>query len=273
MDSSSINSALVSAIGWTFLFGSIYSIILLGIYSRKYPVQRENLTQRIVQRSWNGLQVGGLLAAFTGLMTLLPLIYVLAGGARTALAQLLIVVVFSLAQLTLLIAFARIRKRSWAADFGMGRRQLRILPLSITIYLAVIPFLSLLSWLYNLMLEQVFGLEVNMQEAAELIAESRSWIKAGLILVSILAAPLYEEIVFRGVFFPYLMRRMGFWPAMLAVSAAFAAVHFHLPSMLPLFLLSLVLCRSYWRTGSLWVSIGLHALFNGVSVTILLLAQ
>ena len=43
-------------------------------------------------------------------------------------------------------------------------------------------------------------------------------------------------------------------------------MHFHLPSFAALFLLSGALCLAYWRTGSLWVSIGMHTIFNAVSI-------
>ena len=78
--------------------------------------------------------------------------------------------------------------------------------------------------------------------------------------------PLYEEVLFRGVLFPYLTKRAGLAGGTLLVSALFALLHFHLPSMAPLFLLSIALCLAYWRTGSLWVNIGIHAIFNATSI-------
>jgi membrane protease YdiL (CAAX protease family) len=273
MDVSPANLNILNAIMWTVLFGSIYSIVLLSIYGRKHPVRRDILTYRMLERIWAGREAGALLAGFAGLMVLLPLVYSLAGGTDSALAQTNIVLIFSIAQLIILIGIARLRKRNWAADFGMAFRKLNLLPFSLTIYLAVIPFLGLTSWLYNSMLEHWLGMEPDVQDAALLIAESRAWIKVGLILLSVLAAPLYEELIFRGVFFPYLTDRIGFYPAILVVSIVFSAVHFHIPSLLPLSLLSIVLCLAYWRTGSLWVSIGLHAIFNGMSIILILLMQ
>ena len=110
-----------------------------------------------------------------------------------------------------------------------------------------------------------------MQGVAQLIAESESWLKAALILMSVLVVPLYEEIVFRGVIFPFLLRKWGFAPSVIMVSAAFGLIHFHIPSLFPLFLLSVALCIAYYRTGSLWISIGFHALFNGISIVVLTL--
>ena len=271
MDSSSTNLNLLDALGWTILFGSIYSIVLLILYSRKYPSQRETLTERLLQRRWEGIEVAWVVAAFAGLMVLLPLLYALAGGTDTPLAQFLIVLVYSTLLLIILIAIGCRRGSSWIRDFGMSPRQLRLLPFSLAIYLAIVPVIGGISLLYNDMLERLFGVEVEMQDVALLIAESRSWLKIGLILLSVLIAPLYEELIFRGVLFTYLLRWIGFARAMLLVSVLFATVHFHLPTMLPLFLLSIALCYTYWRIGSLWISIGIHALFNSVSIAILLL--
>jgi len=62
-----------------------------------------------------------------------------------------------------------------------------------------------------------------------------------------------------------------FWPAALILSALFAGMHLHLPSMGPLFLLSLLFSLSYAWTKTLLVPITMHACFNGVTIIILLL--
>ena len=86
------------------------------------------------------------------------------------------------------------------------------------------------------------------------------------ILVAVFGAPVYEELIFRGILFPYLAKRAGLAGGVVATSLVFALVHLHLPSMVPLGLLSAALCLAYWRTGSLWPSIGMHMLFNAVSI-------
>jgi membrane protease YdiL (CAAX protease family) len=117
---------------------------------------------------------------------------------------------------------------------------------------------------YHWMLYHWFGMELTMQDAAQAITEERSWLEAGYILAAIVVAPVYEELIFRGILFPYLSKRVGVTGGVLTVSILFGLIHFHTPSILPLFLLSVVLCLAYWRTGSLWVSIGIHATFNAI---------
>ena len=62
METSPVNLNILNSIVWTVLFGSVYSIVLLAIYGRKYPARRDILTHRIVERSWTGREAGAVLA-------------------------------------------------------------------------------------------------------------------------------------------------------------------------------------------------------------------
>lgn len=91
----------------------------------------------------------------------------------------------------------------------------------------------------------------------------------GAALLAFLAvgmAPLFEELFFRGFLFRGLARSWG-WPLGALVSgAAFGAIHLQLTVFFPLFVLGVALAWVYQKTGSLWTSITLHAVFNGISV-------
>jgi membrane protease YdiL (CAAX protease family) len=80
--------------------------------------------------------------------------------------------------------------------------------------------------------------------------------------ISVLIAPLAEELFFRGLLFGALRARYGFWTAGLLSSALFAAVHLSAVHVLPLTVLGMALCWLYERTGSLWSSVAMHALNN-----------
>ncbi len=261
----------MAGIGMVILFGSIYSIILLFTYNKKFPARRENLTRTIRERAWSGPQVGLLLAGFIGLGILMSAIQAWTGASESPASALVALLLFSVSQILILRLIGRKRKCGWRDDFGMNPDRLKLLPLSLAIYLATIFGLGIATTIYHRMLEQYFGIKPDPQEMVQVIASSRSWVKAGFILLAVIVAPLYEELIFRGVFFAYLTRRIGPDRAMIAVSLAFALIHFHIPSILPLFLLSVILCLSYWRTGSLWTNIGVHALFNGATILFLLL--
>jgi uncharacterized protein len=98
-----------------------------------------------------------------------------------------------------------------------------------------------------------------------------------------------EEVLFRGVLFGLLLRSLRLWPALLASSVIFAALHFlgrpaepdelkwwsglavlgsmfsnvanasqWIPAGVTLTLFGMLLAVCYWRTGDLFYSVGLH---------------
>jgi membrane protease YdiL (CAAX protease family) len=91
---------------------------------------------------------------------------------------------------------------------------------------------------------------------------------AAMAAMAAIVAPVCEEIFFRGFFFGASREKRGAVLAAVASSLAFAVVHFSLSAAAPIFLLGLVLCAIYQRTGSLYAGIFLHSLFNGVSLVL-----
>jgi membrane protease YdiL (CAAX protease family) len=107
-----------------------------------------------------------------------------------------------------------------------------------------------------------------------------------LIGGAVLVAPVIEELLFRGLFQTLLVwafnraaRRRGAgeelashagrlsgaagrWMAIGITSVVFAGIHDKW-SVPPIFVLALCLGFAYERTGSLWVTMSIHALFNG----------
>jgi len=85
---------------------------------------------------------------------------------------------------------------------------------------------------------------------------------------AIIVAPLFEEFLFRGHLQTLLSRATRHpWLAVLIASILFALVH-HWSIWLPIFTLSVCLGYMYERTGNLWVSVLMHAMFNGFSIII-----
>ena len=133
-------------------------------------------------------------------------------------------------------------------------------------YLALLPFLILITKAYHLLLQHVFGMEIELQNVAQAIQQELSWLQFLYSLSALFIAPVYEELIFRGLLFPYVVKRGGLAAGIILVSGIFAAMHYHGPSFVPLFLLSATLCLAYWRTGSLWVCIVMHMIFNAVTI-------
>jgi len=85
----------------------------------------------------------------------------------------------------------------------------------------------------------------------------RTWFFA----LAVLAAPLFEEFIFRGLILGGLRRSLPLWAAVLASAALFAIVHPPV-SVFPVFCLGILTGLAYVRTGSLLAPMLVHALYN-----------
>ena len=81
-------------------------------------------------------------------------------------------------------------------------------------------------------------------------------------LTACVAAPIFEEIIFRGFLLPSLTRYVPVWGAILASSLLFAIAHLSLSEVLPLATLGMVLGIVYSRSRNLLASMLLHGLWN-----------
>lgn len=93
---------------------------------------------------------------------------------------------------------------------------------------------------------------------------------AGAALMLVVAAPLFEETIFRGVLLESARRRYGTAGAWVISSLLFAIVHIHPTVAVNAFFLGLVLGFVFLTTGSLWTSVALHALNNLAAYLLLL---
>jgi uncharacterized protein len=89
-----------------------------------------------------------------------------------------------------------------------------------------------------------------------------------------IAAPVFEEIMFRGFLLPSLTRYLPVWAAVGASSLVFAVAHLSLSEVLPLTVLGMVLGFVYARSRNLLSSILLHSLWNsGTLLTLFVLGS
>ena len=116
------------------------------------------------------------------------------------------------------------------------------------------------------------------------------------MVTAVVAAPVAEEMVFRGLIQTTLGRLFAWvgrqrstalagaaaawphtpavarWGAVVVTSALFAAVHVSAEpaAVFPIFVLSLGLGFVYERSGNLWMNTVTHALFNGAELVLFL---
>jgi membrane protease YdiL (CAAX protease family) len=98
------------------------------------------------------------------------------------------------------------------------------------------------------------------------------------VVAAVVLAPIAEELLFRGLLHRALRRRRSLPVAAAISSVAFAGVHVDVAFSQPLALIGLVivgaaLAVAYERTGSLVVPVVMHAVYNGVAITALLVTE
>ena len=145
--------------------------------------------------------------------------------------------------------------------------------------LAVAPFVYAayfgitLLWLLAM---RAFGHVPESQTSVLLFAwlvEWRAWPSViALLVMIVVVAPLVEELLFRGILYRNLATRFGPVLAAIVSGVFFGVIHMNWAGLLPLSALGIALALLYERTGNLWSSILLHAVFNAGQITALLIA-
>lgn len=88
---------------------------------------------------------------------------------------------------------------------------------------------------------------------------------AWAIVMLVVMAPLFEEFIFRGVLLESTRAKYGVMAAWLVSSAIFGIIHVHPTVAVNAFAMGLVLGFIYLRTDSIWSTIILHAVNNGIA--------
>ncbi|MDQ2918386.1 MAG: CPBP family intramembrane metalloprotease [Verrucomicrobiota bacterium] len=164
----------------------------------------------------------------------------------------------------LIVAFLKIRGRDVNSLGGFSRLGFWRTFLTGTILIfAAYPFILLA----DLVTQRVLGGASSKQGIVELFTNSQTLEQRVLIIVLATAvAPIVEEFVFRFFLYGVLRRYVGRFAGLIINAALFAAVHAHLPSAAPLFVLGACFTLAYEWSGSILVSMTMHSLFNAFSL-------
>ena len=208
-----------------------------------------------------------LLLAITLALLLGSVVYVVsdavAGEGDTPGANLVATALGDLCFITGAVVLARASGRTTPEQFGL--RPTRFWPavgLAVGAYVTFILFTGL--WL-NLVGETT----TDDQTLDKLGVEHSTAALVASVAVVCVLAPIAEEFLFRGFMFSALRNWAGPWPAALLTGLLFGGIHLDpdrpVAFLLPLAFLGVLLCLVYWRTGSLYPCIALHALNNAIA--------
>jgi membrane protease YdiL (CAAX protease family) len=168
--------------------------------------------------------------------------------------------------LLLVLRHGKLGRRAFG--LGLGR-----LPwLGVALYpLFLAAWVPLVFVLYAGLLRAI-GTGVPEQQVAAFLLQSTGDPRFVWFLVVIaVGGPVAEELFFRGLLLPWLVGRLGTWPALLAVSLLFGLVHepaFYM--LLPLGLIGLFLGWLRLVTGSVLVPLVVHVLHNSLTIAVYL---
>ena len=127
-----------------------------------------------------------------------------------------------------------------------------------------------LIYLADLITQRAFSGGTSKQGIVELFSDSQTLEqRVVIIILAVVIAPMVEEFVFRFYLYGVLKRYLGSLAGLLINSALFAAVHAHLPSAPPLFVLAACFTLAYEWSGSILVCMTMHSLFNSLSLVVL----
>ena len=134
--------------------------------------------------------------------------------------------------------------------------------------LMVLPLVSFTAWLQ----QQIWPDPGGSNPLLEMVLNNRS--SLGLLcfaFTAVVLAPLFEEVIFRGVLLPVVARDLGARWGVVISAAIFAVAHLSLGELPALFVLGLALGWLRLSSGRLSASVWLHSFWNGFTFTNLLL--
>jgi len=153
-----------------------------------------------------------------------------------------------------------VRRHGTPAMLGLRLPRLRwfaALPLIVALVQAMVLALSFAS-------EQLFP-SATSNQCQQVKSAYGTQYALGLIAVAV-AAPAAEELVFRGFLFGWLRAHLPVWSAALISGIIFGAVHDQSALAIPLMGIGVGFAYVYHRSGSIYVTMLAHAMFNAINL-------
>jgi membrane protease YdiL (CAAX protease family) len=158
-------------------------------------------------------------------------------------------------------------------QFGLERlSSAQLIQWSVVISGAVVVVAAPVMQLFELLLDMLHLSHPEQQSVEVFRQVTRASQIIDFLIQAVFLAPMIEELFFRGFLLTYLKNYMSTWGALALSAAVFAIAHQNLDSVLPLWVLGIVLGVAYEHTGCILLPMGIHACFN-LTTGLTLLAQ
>ena len=168
----------------------------------------------------------------------------------------------------LLIVYYQIKTFDNEFIFKKDYFQFNFLPIKDSIFqgfkgfLMIIPFVLMVSLIMNLLIENQNG----SNPLLEIVLNNDNYSSFILLFITTtFLAPLFEELIFRGVLLPILSREFGIILGITISAFIFALAHLSISEMPPLFTLGIGLGITRLISGRLSSSVIMHSLWNGMT--------
>ena len=196
--------------------------------------------------------------------------------AKTKLLSMVIITIsFHGAALLWIQSFLKGENISWKSAFGFNlQNQSRAIALGLIAAVVVLP----VAWGLQQLSAWAMTSANFHPEPQQVVQEMQKsgvspFQQAYIALIAMIAAPLVEEMLFRGILYPTI-KQAGFPKlALWGNSILFALTHQNIPAFLPLVFFAMILTLLYEETGNLLAPIVAHSCFNAANFVMLLFAE
>jgi membrane protease YdiL (CAAX protease family) len=226
--------------------------------------------------AWWEVVLAVLVAWFIGGVVALPLVILLGPVSSGPIGgeALFIGIVSNAVTLGVLVLWLRSMHPGWVAALGWPRRGAVVREIAVGAGLGIVVRIA--SALVAAIV--VAALRGASSEAVDLPTQVSpdlgGWGLVSFAIFAVIAAPVLEEFVFRGLLFRSIADRHGFWPGALVSGVAFGAFHLLTPgAQLGVIALGIThvgtgigLAWIYWRRRNILAPIAGHAVFNLIAV-------
>ena len=184
--------------------------------------------------------------------------------ARLRTSDLILNAVVSIGIVLFVVAFLKLRRFNITNLTGLAKLSFaRTFITGLVLLIFAYPLIIFADWLTA----RVLGSGSSRQGIIELFSGSQSMEqRVIIILLATVVAPIAEEFIFRFFLYGVIRRYLGRSIGLIVSALLFAAVHAHLPSFAPLFVLAACFTLAYEWSGSLLVSMTMHAIFNAITL-------